>query len=157
MCNFLSVILTKESRILYVDGYIHENIIDKYKLKDDKYPNKDWVRIEIVDNDVKVDEDSIPKWYKNRHAKMLLKFSNNMPLGLQLKAVKQYGFTIKYIKNPSVKLQLEAVKQSGFAIKYIENPSVKVQLEAVKQYGCIIKYIKNPSIEVLEYLKGSNE
>ena len=91
MCNFLSVILTKESKILYADGYSHENIIDKYKLKDDKYPNKDWIRIEIVDNDVKEDGRAI-------------QYIENPSKEVQLEAVKQYGFAIKYIENPSIEV-----------------------------------------------------
>ena len=101
MCSFLSVILTKKREILYHDGYSHERIVTKYKLKDTSYPNNDWIRIEIVDGEVKVDEDNIPKWYKNSHEKQLLTFSKNIPYDLQLEAVKQDGYNIEYIDNPS--------------------------------------------------------
>ena len=66
----------------------------------------------------------------------------------QLKAVKEYGFSIQYIDNPSEKVQLEAVRQNGLAIRYIHNPSEAAQLEAIKNNEYSIEFIHNPSEKV---------
>ena len=82
MCNFFSAIVTP-TKVLW-DSKIdsHTQLIETFKLKDDtKEPN--FVRVEIVPPDYseksfrdvslwkfKTDQDLLPKWYKEKHAKI---------------------------------------------------------------------------------------
>ena len=50
-------------------------------------------------------------------------------------------------------MQLKAVKQNGWSIRFIEKPTLEMQLEAVKQNGWVIRFIENPAPEVLTYLQ----
>ena len=81
MCKFFSAIVKRDLEVVHaveIDDS-HESIIKKYKLKDDKLINRDFVRLELTpkDNDVfnhkitnwnyEVDEEgTLPKWYKDK-------------------------------------------------------------------------------------------
>ena len=67
---------------------------------------------------------------------------------VQLKAVKNNGFSIQFIKDPSEEFQLAAVKNNGLSIEFIKDPSEEIKIAAVKNHGWSIQYIKNPSKEV---------
>jgi hypothetical protein len=79
MCNFWSCLLTRDGKVLW-DPAIksHEELVEKYGLKDAKLQDRDFVRLEITppNNDVmnkkrgdwkyKVDEEgTLPDWYQN--------------------------------------------------------------------------------------------
>lgn len=77
MCNYWSCILHRDGRVLHVlDEDSHEAIVQHYHLDDNKLADRDFVRIEIVPNDImsadradwsyRVDEPrTLPDWYAN--------------------------------------------------------------------------------------------
>ena len=80
MCEFFSPIVTRDLKIIHCADIedSHERVIEKYKLKDDKLENRDFVRLELTSKDenifnhkienwdYKEDEtDTLPQWYKD--------------------------------------------------------------------------------------------
>ncbi len=68
MCEYFSCIVTREGKVLWCEDNSHEETIKRANLKDDKLKDRDFVRIEVKNGDMKnycVDEEStLPSWYK---------------------------------------------------------------------------------------------
>ena len=75
MCQFVSLIITKDNEYYLHDVDSHEQIIDKFGFRDDGI-NPQWVRVELIPKrsktlidtnpsnwDLAVDQDYIPDWY----------------------------------------------------------------------------------------------
>jgi tRNA A58 N-methylase Trm61 len=70
MCKYFSCIATKEGKVLFYEGDEHEEIINRSGLNDDILENREFVRIEVPDGDMKnynIDEDgTLPRWFEKR-------------------------------------------------------------------------------------------
>jgi len=70
MCKYWSGIATKDGRVLFYEGDDHEEIIKRSGLSDGNLENREFVRIEVPDADMKqykIDEDgTLPRWFEKR-------------------------------------------------------------------------------------------
>ena len=63
MCQFLSIVITRDRRLLFTEEDSHETIIKRAGLRDDNPYLLFFVRIERTESYTKVDETSIPGWF----------------------------------------------------------------------------------------------
>ena len=70
MCKYWSGIATKDGRVLFYEGVEHEEIIKRSGLSDGNLENREFVRIEVPDADMKqykIDEQgTLPRWFEKR-------------------------------------------------------------------------------------------
>jgi len=70
MCKYWSGIVTKDGKVLFTEEDSHEEVIRRSALKDCSLENREFVRIEVENGDMKnyhVDEtDTLPTWYEKR-------------------------------------------------------------------------------------------
>jgi len=70
MCKYWSGIATKDGKVLFTEQDSHEEVIERSGLKDDILENRDFVRIEVPDGDMKkyrIDEEgTLPRWFEKR-------------------------------------------------------------------------------------------
>ena len=63
MCQFLSIVITRDRRLLFTEEDSHETIIKRAGLQDFNTHLLHFVRIERVEDCTKVDETSTPGWF----------------------------------------------------------------------------------------------
>jgi len=77
MCKYFSCIATKDGRVLWTEEDSHEEVITRSGLKDCNLENRDFVRIEVDDGDMKnykIDEqDTLPRWFEKRESEFYKK------------------------------------------------------------------------------------
>src|SRR3990167_1380624 len=69
MCQFFSAIYTRQHNIHFTEEDSHEVVIKRLGLRDDNLFIRNWVRVEYVDGNLRVDETSIPSWFDHAEAK----------------------------------------------------------------------------------------
>jgi len=70
MCKYWSGIVTKDGKVLFTEDDSHETVIKRSGLNDCSLENREFVRIEVENGNMKnyrVDEsDTLPSWYEKR-------------------------------------------------------------------------------------------
>jgi len=131
MCQFYSPIVTRELKILdcVEQNDSHEDVIEKYRLKDDKLKNRDFVRLEInpKDDDIfnhkisnwiyREDEiDTLPNWYKKNkdiikkkcYAKLRKVFKKQFLVGGKYKVINR---NVRFLKNVKIEVLRSKVNE----------------------------------------------
>jgi hypothetical protein len=72
MCEFFSAVVHKTKGVLFTEENSHEDIIRRAKLKDNSTFSRQWIRVELLPNDIggfqsmRVDErETLPAWFED--------------------------------------------------------------------------------------------
>ena len=168
MCKFFSAVITKNN--IFWDNYLdsHEDIIDKFKIKDKIGENINIVRIEFfpkndnVFSDIenwifRIDQDNVPKWFNKEKSYKEIKrimvlykenyiFENKKDIEIRNKRI--------WLKNSSAKLYNNASAEltDNASAKLYDNASAKLYNNALaKLYNnASAKLYNNASAELTD-------
>ena len=63
MCQFFSAIYTRQGNVYFTEEDSHETIISRLGMRDEDLFLRAWVRVEYVNDALKLDEGSCPSWF----------------------------------------------------------------------------------------------